>query len=569
MLIKLYVKDFALIEEVEVEFEEGLNIITGETGAGKSILIGALGIILGERASNEVIRTGSEKAIVEAEFDIERNQTIYELLRQAEIDYTNILIIRREISAKGVNRIFINDTPANLSLLKEIGANLVDLHGQHDHQTLLKKENHIKALDGLIEIKKELIEYNNLIKELKNLIELKKEKIENRQKLEQLKEYYAFQLNEIEKFSPKPGEDKSLESELKTLENAEKIKEYALTSYSILYEQEGSAVDLMAKAKKLFEELCEIDSRFVELKNQLVEAIETTKEISSQVREYADRIEYDPFRIEQIKLRLQGCQNLKKKYGGSIEAVIKHKEFLEKELSSIEDIDEILKSIDEKIESLRKEAGGKALRISSIRKSKAKEFERNAVEELKELGMPNAKFEAKFKELNYEDENYIIVDGNKKGFNSLGIDEVEFYISTNPGEELRPLSKTASGGEISRIMLALKSIMTKNEKLPLLIFDEIDVGVSGRIAQKVGFAMKNLSRYHQIIAITHLPQIAALADHHILIEKSVEGNRTKSKLRKLSKEERIYEVAKLLSGEKITDSSLEAAKDLIAAKLDF
>lgn len=566
MLRKLYVKDFALIEEVEAEFQEGLNIITGETGAGKSILIGALSVILGERASAEIVRSGAEKAIIEAEFDIESNQKIIEILNKAEIEISNILIIRREISIKGYNRIFANDTPINLNILKEIGANLVDLHGQHDHQTLLRKDNHIYALDGLTDIQNELKNFNEKIKELKHLIAEKKELLEKQKTSSQIRDFYEFQLKEIEKHSPKIGEDNELEIELKALENFEKIKETTAECYSLLYDSEISSIDLLAKSKKLIESLRDIDPFFNNIYEQINQAIEIIKEISNQLRYYSDKTEYDPYRIEQIKLRLQAYQNLKKKYGGSVESILRHRDFLINELNTLEDLEEKLKNIDDEIEIKRKEAGEIANQISHKRKIKAREFEKSAIEELKELGIPNARFEIKFREINYDGEDYLIVNNTKKGYNHNGIDDVEFYISANPGEDLKPLSKTASGGEISRIMLALKSIMAKNEKLPLLIFDEIDVGVSGRIAQKVGFAMKNLSRYHQIIAITHLPQIAALADCHILIEKRVEKERTKSVLRKLNLNERIIEVAKLLSGETISDSSIEAAKELIAAK---
>ena len=565
MLKSLLVKDYALIEQINIEFDKGLNIITGETGAGKSILIDAMSLLLGERASNEVIRKGAAKSIVEGIFDIEGNKKVKKILEENEIEVFPELIMRREISARGSNRCFLNDTPVSLSVIKDVGNLLVDLHGQHEHQSLLRTETHIDFLDefGSLEVNfnnyKTL--YDSLIKLDGELNSLKKKEMSIKEK----KDFYAYQIKEIDAVSPEEDEEEKLNSDLNILENSEKLMELTSGIYEALYESENSVNDRLAKIENELLELNEIDKSFTEIKGDFETAKTLINEISKFIRDYNSRIDLDPDNLEAIRDRLGSLNLLKKKYGGTIKSVIEHRNKIGEEFDLAENYSERISDLEKNISELRKKCGEAAENLSQKRKTIAKKIQKEVKDVLGDLGIPNSVFEVKINQKSADKKtgNYIIVNGKPFEFNSSGYDEVEFFISTNQGEDTKPLAKVASGGEISRIMLALKTILAKNDKLPLLIFDEIDTGVSGRVAQKVGNSLKSLASFHQIISITHLPQIAGLADQHYAVEKKQIENRVISSIRKLKKEERIKEVAKLMSGEKVTEASLEGAKELM------
>ncbi len=567
MLKHLLIQNYALIEKLEIDFEEGMNIITGETGAGKSIIIDALSLILGERADTDAIRKDADKAIVEGTFDVSQNKNIKPILKENEIDFSDEVILRREVSIKGTSRCFVNDTPVSLSIMKSIGDLLVDLHGQHEHQSLLRTETHIDLLDdfaGISPLVEEFkIAYNQLISEVSKYAEL-----QNRKKLiNEKKDLFEYQLKEIDAVNPTPDEEAHLESELKILENSEKLNEETNQLYNILYDGENSIIVKLNQSLKHIEQLLLIDETFEVLKREAESAEAIVKELAASVRDYKSRVEFNPEKLEDRRNRLGQISLLKKKYGGSIETIIQFKQKLEAELQLAENFDAEINKVKEAIENKRKIASELAKKLSVKRNEAAKKVNTEIVKVLAELGINNSKFETRV-------ENRIVKSGNPentyikigKDFYETtpkGIDFVEFFISTNIGEDVKPLVKVASGGEISRIMLSLKTILAKSEKLPLLIFDEIDIGISGRIAQAVGLSLKNLSKFHQIIAITHLPQIAGLADTHYVVEKIEEGKRSTTKLRKLTLEERIYQIAKLMSGTDVTESSLNSAKELL------
>lgn len=563
MIKSLEIKDYALIEFVHIDFYEGLNIITGETGAGKSILIDALNLLLGERASVDIIRKGANKSIIEGLFDVKNNILIEQLLAKNEVDFYSELIIRREISQKG-NRCFINDVPVTLNLLKEVGDLLVDLHGQHEHQSLLRTETHINFLDNYSNNFSLLNKYKSFYFNLKSKQKELKELLEKEQSIKEKKEFYQFQLNEIENINPQLNEDDILENELKVLENSERVLQLCQEIYSKLYDDENSLLDNLGEIKSKFNQLISIDSSLSDSANELETIYISLKEISTTLRKYRDKINFDIDVIEAKRERLNSINLLKKKYGITIENVLQYKEKIIKKINLALNFSEEIFKIEKEIDEIKEILLDIAIDISENRKKNAAKIQKEVLNILKDLGISSPSFEIKFKPV--ESEDYINRGNKKYSFNSNGIESIEFYISTNLGEDVKPLIKVASGGEVSRIMLALKTVLAKNDNISVLIFDEIDSGISGRIAQKVGKALFELANYHQIIVITHLPQIAAFANHHFVVEKIQSDNRSISKIRYLNEQERIIEIAKLLSGESITEISIETAKQLLNSK---
>lgn len=567
MLKHIHIQNYALIEKLEIDFAQGMNIITGETGAGKSIIIDALSLILGERADTDAIRKDTDKAIVEGTFDVSQNKNIKPLLKENEIDFSDEVILRREVSIKGTSRCFVNDSPVTLSIMKNIGDLLVDLHGQHEHQSLLRTETHIDLLDdfaGLSSLVEEFkAAHNQLTTEVSKLNELQNQK----KIITEKKDLFEFQLKEIDAVNPTLNEELHLESELKILENSEKLNEETNRLYNILYDGDNSIIVKLNQSLKHIEQLLLIDETFEVLKKEAESAEAIVEELTASVRDYISQIEFNPEKLEDHRNRLGQISLLKKKYGGSIDTLINYKQKLEAELQLAENFDAEINKVKEAIESKRKIASELAKKLTAKRNEAAKKVNSEIVKVLAELGINNSQFETRI-------DNRVVKSGNSENAHikigkdfyettPKGIDFVEFFISTNIGEEVKPLVKVASGGEISRIMLSLKTILAKSEKLPLLIFDEIDIGISGRIAQAVGLSLKNLSTFHQIIAITHLPQIAGFADTHYLVEKVEDGKRSATRLRILTLDERIYQVAKLMSGTDVTESTLKSAKELM------
>ena len=565
MLKSLKIQDYALIKSIYVEFGKGLNIITGETGAGKSILIDAINLLIGERASNETVREGTQKAFVEGIFDVQSNNKVEDLLNENQIEILPELILRREISLKGANRCFINDTPAPLSVVKDLGDILVDFHGQHEHQALLKPDTHIDYLDEFSHSEDLLRNYkwlyNALIKLKKDLAELKGQTNSSNEK----RDIYLFQMKEIDAVSPELGEDEKLVEELKILENSEQLLELTTNIYQGLYESENAVYDSLVKIRNMLNEATSIDKSFSESNKEYESVLAMIKDISEYIRNYNSRIEMDSDRLNTIRERLSAINLLKKKYGGTIKSVLEHRKKIGEEAGEAEDSMEKVSQLENKIISVSKNCADAAEKLYKNRRDGGKEMEEEVKEILKYLGVTNASFNVKITHEKAEenDNDVIIIRDKPYKYNSKGYDKVEFFISTNKGESPKPLAKVASGGEVSRVMLTLKTILARSDRTPVLIFDEIDTGVSGPIAQKVGEAMRALTNYHQVIAITHLPQIAGMANHHFLVEKLAEDDRVVSSIRKLSNERRILEIAKLMSGEMITEASIKGAKELI------
>lgn len=568
MLKSLLIKDYALIDNLNVEFGMGLNILTGETGAGKSILVGALGLLLGDRANTEVVRKGSQKAVVEGIFDVSKNRKVDLLLKENDLDSSEELIIRREISLKGSNRCFLNDTPVTLNLINIVGELLVDMHGQHEHQSLLRQELHVEMLDEFAGQDDLLVRYQNEITQLNSRINQLNELLKRENELKDRKEIIEFQIKEIDEVSPVLGEEDELLREVNVLDNAERLIQLSEEIYSGLYDSENSAHDIMGQLKSSLIELSNIDGNLSEKVNDAESAISIINDLADFVRTYRDKIDLDPQRLEEVRERLGSLNLVKKRYGGSIEAVCELREKIGEELDEAENFSDNIVNLENEIDKLRCSCGSIANDLSKERTKISNKLKKEIIAALQYLGFDSADFEVKINplELKGNDKNFLVVEDRKFKYNKSGIDKVEFFIAANKGEDTKPLVKVASGGEVSRIMLALKTILAKNDKLPVLIFDEIDIGVSGRIAQKVGNSLKELSRYHQLVVITHLPQIAGLSDSHYSIIKTESEDRIVTRVKKLNDEERVHEVAKLLSGEEITEAGLSSARELIFSK---
>ena len=574
MLRSLYIKQYALIEEINVEFERGLNILTGETGAGKSILIDALGLLLGDRASAEVVRKGAEKAVVEGTFAINGSAEVINLLKGNDIEATDELIVRREISTKGQHRCFINDSPVPLTLLKSIGDILVDLHGQHDHQALLRPETHIEFLDDFGDHLRELSAYRKSYQALTILLAKKRGMAEQVKRFEEKRDLNEFQLREIDALNPRKGEEEALGAELRILENGERLHQMTAELNRLLSEGsegEPSVHDNLVLARKQIEALNGIDPAFNDAAGEAKSAEIIVEELAKFIQRYSSRIEINPQRLEELRERLGRLSLLKKKYGGSVEAILDHRAKVAAELELVTNYDKELRAVESGIEEERRECSVAAASLSARRQEAAKKISKSVVSALAELGISSARFSVEIRQIPFvpgesgddDARPFVRLEKRTVAATPKGIDDVEFYLSTNVGEDLKPLAKVASGGEVSRVMLALKSALAQSDKTPLLIFDEIDVGVSGRIGQAVGLSLKKLSSLHQIIAITHLPQIAGLAETHFAVEKKEDGSRTSTRLRKLGLEDRVREVAKLMSGEKVTEAGLKGARELM------
>ena len=563
MLKSLRIRNFAIVENLEVEFYSNLNVLTGATGAGKSIIIGALNLALGERASLEMIRTGAESAIVEAIFEIKLKSLIEKLLSELGIIYPeNQLIIRRELSSKGVSRCFLNDRLVTLANLKIIGDQLADLHGQHEHQSLLNPEEHLRYLDNYAEAKDLLRRvsdsYYKLKKKLEDLEELKRiDKISKEKK-----ELYQFQLKEILSANLSAGEEEELSSEKIILENAETLFQIASLIFHELYEKDESILERLSGLRKDLEKGGEYDLRLKEHIEALNSATLQLDETSRFLQGYKDSLNFEPERLEKIRERLNLINTLKKKYGQTVSEVLDYADKIKTELDKIENRDELIQKTDTEINDLKQILKKDALLLSSKRKEKGVELARKIKKELSFLGMEKCDFETKIFCREAED-GLLQLEGKRYYVDEKGLDQVEFYVSPNPGEEMKPLAKIASGGEISRIMLALKSVLAKSDQVPSMIFDEVDVGIGGEMAEAVGKRMKTLSANHQIICITHLQQIASQADYHFKVYKEVSKNRTITKIKLLSRDERIKEIARMMAGKKISDLTLEHAAEMI------
>lgn len=563
MLKVLRIKNYALVDDLEVEFLRGLNIITGATGAGKSIIVGAVNLILGERASSEAVRTGFDAATIEAIFELPSDQNAKATLEELGITVVDdSILIRREILSKGQSKCYINDRLVTLNSLKSIGDRLADLHGQYEHQSLLNVENHIEYLDqfsNLGECSSRVQEnFHRLMDKQKEL-----EELQNSRKMDiEKRNLYEFQIKEIERANLNPDEEDKLLEERKVLENIELLFELSSNLYHQLYENEASISEKLTLLSRELKRGTQVDSRLKDMDEYLESLVIKLQEIIRFFEDYKNRLEFDPDRLETIRERLNLLSTLKKKYGKNVRELLTYQEHIKTELERIENKDELIGGLEGGIKELSKILVENCLLLSCKRKSKAVELSQKIKRSLADLGMEKIKFDIRI--MQREDINGLAeLDGKRYLVTGRGMDEVEFFVSPNPGEELKPLAKIASGGEVSRIMLALKSILAKTDQISSMIFDEIDVGIGGEVASAVGKALKNLGLTYQVIVITHLQQIASQADHHFKVYKETVKGRTITRIKRLEKEEQVKEIARMISGEKISEVTMKQAKEMI------
>ncbi|HKK44001.1 MAG TPA: DNA repair protein RecN [Balneolaceae bacterium] len=563
MIKSLYIKDFALIDELEVSFQEGLNILTGQTGAGKSIIIGALNMILGERADTDVIRRGADKAIAEAIIKAGNNENFHQLLEENAVEPRPELILRREIRSSG-SRGFINDTPVTISLLRQVGDFLVDLHGQHDHQMLLKEENHRDVIDGFAEVQPKLDAYNDSYEKMLGLRKQLRELKKRERGLQEKAELYRFQVKELEDAELDPHEEEELDSEVHLLDNAEELDQKAGSIVEIGETDEVNVMGLLNQIKLHLEDISRIEPEFESYLEEISSARISIQETVQFAERYRSRIEFNPGRLEKLRARQNELQRLQKKYQRNIPELIEYLHEIRKELSLAENFDLEIEKLQEQVDKQAEVLAQKARKLHDVRQQVGENLADQIEDELNKLGIQHADFEVRVDWFfSTEKQGWITIEGQPVECTEHGCDEIRLYISTNKGEEPKPLAKIASGGEISRVMLALKSIIAREQSLPVMIFDEIDTGISGEISEKVGRTMRRLSDRCQIIAITHQPQIASQAHKHYKVEKVEEDHRTVSRIIPLNESEHVVEVASLMSGEDITDAALKSARQLI------
>ncbi len=563
MLNTLYIKNFALFDEIQVSFQKGLNIITGETGAGKSLIVDALNFLLGDRTGLTALRKGASKAVVEGTFG-PISREIADFLVKNDLDILeNEVRVRRELNNSGRSRSFINDTPVTIDTLRRLGEILVDLHGQHEHQSLLKNEKHLEYLDAFAGAENDVSAVRESFKKIRSLKNQLAELDARARVLEEKRDYLQFQLKEIQAIHPEAGEEEELIREERILANSERLFSLSSEAYRILYEEDQSIYSLLTRVENLLVELQEIDTRFSDSARLSSEAKINLDEIAKFLQHYTAGFEFNPERLEEIRTRLSELRRLEKKYGPNIPAVLEKKAEIESELELLENIDSEIESTRAELEAEKKRYAELAFALSEKRRLAASRLKKSIEAVLKKLGMERAVFNVAVEILENPRGWVVGKEGKHYTATARGIDRITFLISANPGEPLKELQKVASGGEISRVMLAIKSVLAEKDAVPVLVFDEIDSGISGRVAQTVGKQLKELSDSHQIICVTHLPQIASAGQAHFAVEKAVKENETRTFVHSLDAGERIVEIAKLIGGERITDVNLRSAEELL------
>ncbi len=553
MLLEISIKNFAIIEAISLNFEKGMTVLTGETGAGKSIIIDAMNMMLGARATTDVIRHGAPKAEIEGLFSVENSHALQMIFDEQGIELGDEIIIRREILQNGRSVSRVNGQMVNLSVLRSIGQYLVDIHGQHDQEELMRPQLHIQMLDGFgdadfLELKQAYqTNFDAYRKMRKQLLEIKKNQEEHKARIEMLE----FQMAEIESASLQPGEDLKLNQERDKLLNHKNIADTLTNAYTMLDNEEFSSLANVRSAMNDMESLEEYDAEYREISSSLSESYYVLEDVTKRLEDIIESLDFDGNRLMQIESRLDLIHSITRKYGGNVDDVLMYFAKITEEYNlltgnhlSSDDMETELKKLEVSLVDL-------ATKLASARHNLAQQLEIEIQQELKDLYMDKARFQVQF---------------TKGKFTREGNESVEFYISTNPGEDFKPLVKVASGGELSRLMLAIKSAFSRKEGKTSIVFDEVDTGVSGRVAQAIAQKIHKIGQHGQVLAISHLPQVIAIADYQFFIEKISNDHSTVSTVRLLTVEERVEEVAKMLAGENVTEAALSQARELLQSK---
>ena len=553
MLLEISIKNFAIIESISLNFEKGMTVLTGETGAGKSIIIDAMNMMLGARATTDVIRHGAPKAEIEGLFSVENSHALQMIFDEQGIELGDEIIIRREILQNGRSVSRVNGQMVNLSVLRSIGQYLVDIHGQHDQEELMRPQLHIQMLDGFgdadfLELKQAYqTNFDAYRKMRKQLLEIKKNQEEHKARIEMLE----FQMAEIESAFLQPGEDLKLNQERDKLLNHKNIADTLTNAYTMLDNEEFSSLANVRSAMNDMESLEDYDAEYREISSSLSESYYVLEDITKRLEDIIEDLDFDGNRLMQIESRLDLIHSITRKYGGNVDDVLMYFAKITEEYNlltgnhlSSDDMEAELKKLEVSLVDL-------ATNLASARHNLAQQLETEIQQELKDLYMDKARFQVQF---------------TKGKFTREGNESVEFYISTNPGEDFKPLVKVASGGELSRLMLAIKSAFSRKEGKTSIVFDEVDTGVSGRVAQAIAQKIHKIGQHGQVLAISHLPQVIAIADYQFFIEKISNDHSTVSTVRLLTVEERVEEVAKMLAGENVTEAALSQARELLQSK---
>ena len=551
MLQELSIKDFAIIDEIQISFQPKMTVLTGETGAGKSIIIDALGLLAGGRGSTEFIRKGEKKAVIQGLFTLPREANTYNILEEYGIDSEDgQIILQRDLYRGGRNICRINGMMVNLATLRKVGETLIDIHGQNEHQELMKPENHIDLLDEYDKKTSQLRNQYQVVYQNYRKLKLSMEKKEADEKAwAQRLDMLNFQVKEIEEAGLKINEEDELVEEKNKLDNFQAIHDALELSYQILSGEKIDVVGNLGNAMNELSDVSDLSENLQEINTKISDAFYSLEDVARDISDELDSMEWNGERLNEIEERLELIHQLKRKYGDTIEDILHYHSRIEKELREMENAEQNSEKQERQLSEALEKVKELAIKLSKQRKKSAKKLEKMIHEQLSALYMDKAVFEVKFL--------------NNSKLYSKGIDKVEFYIQTNPGEEMGPLAKIASGGELSRIMLALKTIFSQKMGVTSIIFDEVDTGVSGRVAQAIAEKISQISNNSQVLCITHLPQVAAIADNHYYISKSVNDGRTETSLKELDEKQKIREIARMLSGSEITELTLKHAEELI------